>query len=64
MNTKIGKVQFDGNEVDCLIRSFGMARSGDNRREIHDFLRRQKEPFLTLERERGAKTRNGPERSL
>lgn len=64
MNSKIGKVQFDGNEVDCLIRSFGMARTNDNRQEIRDFLRRQKEPFLTFERERGAKSRSGPERSL
>lgn len=49
MNNKIGKVQFDENEVDCLIRSFGMSQSNNARREINDMLRRQKEPFIARE---------------
>jgi len=52
MNNKIGKLKFDPNEIDCLIRSFGMSRTDGTRPEISEMLRRQKEPFIAKEIDR------------
>ena len=64
MKPNVPSSRFEEPEADRLIAAFGIKPSHENKQQMEDFLRQQKQKFIEIERQRDARGRSGSERGV
>ncbi|GEM_PF-4368561 len=59
MKPNVPSSRFEEPEADRLIAAFGIKPSHENKQQMEDFLRQQKEKFIEIERQRGTEKTRG-----